>query len=184
MATHYDGLHKLEGQVESALAGEAVQNGYAESAANPTSSTLSPHLLSGKESAATTVAGSRDPTIKHTDSASTHSNRTGHDEKALSTNEKALSDGGKDSDAEAHAEEDTGLLHGLKLYLVFVALMLSVFVRVTPHHPYALTVRCSPWTSQSSLPLSPSSSVTLRPLTVYHGSSPRKSSSRHFTRRS
>lgn len=129
MATHHDGLHKLEGQVESALAGEAVQNGYGEQTANPTSNTLSPHLSSGKESAGTTVAGSRDPTIKHTDSASTHSNRTGHDDHALSSNEKALSDGGKESPADAPEEEDTGLLHGLKLYLVFVALMLSVFVR-------------------------------------------------------
>jgi hypothetical protein len=111
-----EGLHKLEHEVEDALAAESAQNGYAQASTNlaPNNSTYP------LESSNTTVAGSRNPTIKHTDSASdrSHDVHTG-DEKSM---------GEKDHAYNAPEVDDTGLLTGFKLYSVFLSLMLSCFV--------------------------------------------------------
>lgn len=129
MSTHHEGLHKLEREVEGALASESAQNGYAQ--ASTTSNSLSPNTAGSPgriESSATTIAGSRDPTIKHTDSASVRSNPTTAHGDITPSKEKRLSFGEKDGVSTEQAEEDTGLLKGAKLYLVFLSLMLSVFV--------------------------------------------------------
>lgn len=83
------------------------------------------------ESSSTTVAGSRDPTIKAGETSSVRSASasapTGSAPLGETTsNEKALSEGKAEGDTSA--EEDTGLLHGARLYLVFLSMMLTVFV--------------------------------------------------------
>ena len=85
--------------------------------------------------------------------------------------EKTYSASGDKPVAPEH--DESGLLTGARLYLVFLSMMLAIFVSARfDGHVIRLTIRCSPWTSLSSPPLSPSSCPTSTPLTRSPGSSP------------
>jgi len=55
-----------------------------------------------------------------------------------------------EKDVDAIVEEDSGLLSGARLYLVFLSLMLAVLVSPSRPHYQELTSRCSRWISRLS----------------------------------
>lgn len=109
-------LHKLE----DTLAKETVQSGMNPPAPVPPESA---------DSATPTVTGSRPPTVKNGETASTHSGH-GMSEKevpgSIGGGEKPLAEG--EHAVPGEGADESGVLTGAKLYLVFLSLMLSVFV--------------------------------------------------------
>lgn len=112
----------------------------------------------------------RAPALASTDNTNSFSNAPTltehhHLEKTATHSSHAQTDiagekGEKDVDA-ATPEDDSGLLSGARLYMVFLSLMLAVLASFTCLHLQpVLTIRCSRWTSPSSPQPSPSWSPT------------------------
>lgn len=121
------------------------------------------------------MAEQRVPALASTDNTNSFSNaptltENHHLEKTATHSSHAQTDiagekGEKDVDA-ATPEDDSGLLSGARLYMVFLSLMLAVLASIPYLPPHSvLIVRCSRWTSPSSQQPSPfwSPTSTLSP---------------------
>ena len=76
-----------------------------------------------------------------------------------------------EKDVDAIVDEDSGLLSGARLYLVFLSLMLAVLVSPSSSNQQELTSRCSRWISRlSRLPSQCWCPISTRS-SRYHGSS-------------
>jgi len=127
------------------------------------------------------MAEQRVPALASTDNTNSFSNaptltENHHLEKTATHSSHAKTDiagekGEKDV-AAANPEDDSGLLSGARLYMVFLSLMLAVLVSLPylPPQP-VLIVRCSRWTNPSLQQPSPSWSPTSTLLLKSHGSS-------------
>jgi len=127
------------------------------------------------------MAEQRVPALASTDNTISTSNaptlaENHHLEKTATHSSHAQTDiagekGEKDVDP-ATPEDDSGLLSGARLYLVFLSLMLAVLVSLACLlYPPVLTTRCSRWTSPSSPQPFPFWSPTSMLSPKSHGSS-------------